>query len=112
MVSLALLIDYMSFQFLLERTSLIYSGCCMEPGAVAAAGKQEIREDRIALGIALVLLSTLFTSLTDAFFKFATAGGTVWQYFVWRSLIAIPVLLGIALLWGDGIATWRVLQAR
>lgn len=68
--------------------------------------KQDIRQDRIALGIVLVLLSTLFTSLTDVIFKFATAGGTIWQYFLLRSLIAVPVLLGIALLWGDGTATW------
>ncbi|HZF36308.1 MAG TPA: DMT family transporter [Candidatus Angelobacter sp.] len=54
----------------------------------------------------MVLLSTLFTSTTDVIFKYASAGGTIWQYFVLRSLLAIPVLLAIAFLWGDGAATW------
>jgi drug/metabolite transporter (DMT)-like permease len=71
-----------------------------------AAVKEETRQDRVALGIALVLLSTLFTSLTDVIFKFTSAGGTIWQYFILRSLLAIPVLLAIAFLWGEGAATW------
>jgi drug/metabolite transporter (DMT)-like permease len=71
-----------------------------------AVVKEDARQDRVALGIALVLLSTLFTSLTDVIFKFTSAGGTIWQYFVLRSLLAIPVLLAIAFLWGEGAATW------
>jgi len=75
-------------------------------GDVIAAVEEDRRRDRVALGIALVLLSTLFTSTTDVIFKYASAGGTIWQYFVLRSLLAIPVLLAIAFLWGDGAATW------
>ncbi len=71
-----------------------------------AAIKEEIHQDRIALGVALVSMSTLFTSLTDVIFKYASAGGTIWQYFVLRSVLAIPALLAIAFLWGDGAATW------
>ncbi len=71
-----------------------------------AAVAENARQDRVALGIALVLLSTLFTSLTDVIFKFVSADGTIWQHFVLRSLLAIPVLLAIAFVWGDGAATW------
>lgn len=71
-----------------------------------AAAEKDTRRDRVALGIALVLLSTLFTSSTDVIFKYASADGTIWQYFVLRSLFAIPVLLAIAFAWGDGAATW------
>jgi hypothetical protein len=77
-----------------------------------AAVKEETRQDRVALGIALVLLSTLFTSLTDVIFKFTSAGGTIWQYFVLRSLLAIPVLLAIAFLWGEGAATVSRVRSR
>lgn len=62
--------------------------------------------DRIAVGIAFVLASTLFTSLTDVIFKLASGSGPIWQFFVLRSLIAIPVLLAIAHLWGEGAAAW------
>ena len=75
-------------------------------GPVIAAVEEGGRQDRVAVGIALVLLSTLFTSLTDVIFKYASAGGTIWQFFVLRSLLAIPVLLAIAFAWGDGAATW------
>lgn len=71
-----------------------------------AAVEEDTRQDRVALGIAFVLLSTLFTSLTDVILKYASAGGTIWQFFVLRSLLAIPVLLAIAVAWGDGAATW------
>ena len=59
-------------------------------------------QDRIALGVALVLCSTLFTSSTDVVFKYASDSGSVWQFFVLRSALAIPVLLAIALAWGEG----------
>ncbi len=68
--------------------------------------EEDNKQDRVALGIALVLLSTLFTSSTDVIFKFASDSGTIWQFFILRSLLAIPVLLAIAFVWGDGAATW------
>jgi drug/metabolite transporter (DMT)-like permease len=63
------------------------------------------RPDRVALGIGLVLLSTLFTSLAEVIFRHISGDGTVWQYFFWRSLLSVPVLLAIAFVWGDGAAT-------
>ncbi|MGI9408211.1 MAG: DMT family transporter [Hyphomicrobiaceae bacterium] len=71
-----------------------------------AAVEENARQDRVALGIALVLTSTFFTSTTDVIFKVASGSGTIWQYFVLRSALAIPVLLAIALVWGEGAATW------
>lgn len=67
------------------------------------------RPDRVALGVSLVLLSTLLTSLAEVTFRYASGEGLVWQYFFWRSLLSVPVLLAIAFVWGEGAAT--VLQA-
>ncbi len=67
----------------------------------------DIRPDRIALGISLILLSTFFTALQDAIIKYASADVTLWQLYVLRSLFLIPALLVIAFAWGDGAATWR-----
>ncbi len=66
-----------------------------------------IRPDRIALGIALILLSTLFTSLQDVIFKYTSADVTLWQLYVLRSLFLIPALLVIAYIWCGGAAAWR-----
>ncbi len=71
-----------------------------------ATVKHSVRHDRVALGIVLVLLSTLFTSSTDVVFKYASENGSIWQYFVLRSVLAIPVLLAIAFVWGEGGKTW------
>ena len=67
----------------------------------------DIRSDRIARGIAFILLSTFFTALQDVTVKYASADVTLWQLYVLRSLFVIPALLVIAFVWGDGAATWR-----
>ena len=72
-----------------------------------AVAETSIRPDRIALGIVFILLSTFFTSLQDAIFKYASADVTLWQIYVLRSLFLIPALLVIAFIWGDGATTWR-----
>ena len=72
-----------------------------------AVAETSIRPDRISLGIVFILLSTFFTSLQDAIFKYASADVTLWQIYVLRSLFLIPVLLVIAFIWGDGATTWR-----
>ena len=66
-----------------------------------------LRPNRVALGIVLVLFSTFFTSLQDAIFKQASSDMSVWQLYVLRSLIVLPILLIIALRWGDGTATLK-----
>ena len=72
-----------------------------------AVAETSIRPDRISLGIVFILLSTFFTSLQDAIFKYASADVTLWQIYVLRSLFLIPALLVIAFIWGDGATTWR-----
>ena len=72
-----------------------------------AIADADIRPDRIARGIAFILLSTFFTALQDAIIKYASADATLWQLYVLRSLFLIPALLLIAFMWGDGAATWR-----
>jgi drug/metabolite transporter (DMT)-like permease len=67
----------------------------------------EVRPDRIARGIALILLSTFFTALQDAIFKQASGHVTLWQVYVLRSLFLVPAILAIAFVWGEGAATWR-----
>jgi drug/metabolite transporter (DMT)-like permease len=67
----------------------------------------EVRPDRIARGIALILLSTFFTALQDAIFKQASGHVTLWQVYVLRSLFLVPAFLAIAFVWGEGAATWR-----
>ncbi len=84
----------------------------VKPGTDMAAADQHTHRDRVALGIVLVLLSTLFTSSTDVVFKFASDSGSIWQYFVLRSALAIPALLAIAFVWGEGAPTCsRALRA-
>lgn len=74
---------------------------------MTTASNTAIRPDRIAYGIVLILLSTLFTALQDTIFKHASADVTLWQLYVLRSVFLVPALLAIAFLWGDGAATWR-----
>ena len=66
-----------------------------------------VRPDRIARGIAFILLSTFFTASQDAIFKYASADVTLWQVYVLRSLFLIPAFLVIASLWGDGLSAWH-----
>lgn len=66
-----------------------------------------IRPDRIALGIVLILISTLFTSLQDVIFKYSSADVTLWQLYVLRSAFLIPALLVIAFVWGNRTETWK-----
>lgn len=67
----------------------------------------DVHSDRLARGIALILLSTFLTALQDAIFKHTSADVTLWQLYVLRSVFLIPALLVIAFVWGDGAATWR-----
>ena len=51
--------------------------------------------DNIPLAIAVILLTVLALSLGDALIKQTSASFLLWQIFVLRSIIAIPVLLMI-----------------
>ena len=63
--------------------------------------------DRLFLGIILVLFSTLFTASQEATFKFASADMSVWQIFVLRSAFLIPIFMIIAAVWGQSAGLWR-----
>ncbi|MFQ6550325.1 DMT family transporter [Aestuariibius sp. 2305UL40-4] len=47
-------------------------------------------------GILTILLTVFAMALTDAFVKFASADMTLWQIYVCRSLLALPVLVMLA----------------
>lgn len=64
------------------------------------------RSDRIALGVVLIVISTLCTSSQDATFKFASSDMTIWQIHVMRSVFLIPVFLAIAAIWGTYAGIW------
>ncbi len=58
--------------------------------------------DRVALGVGMILLSTLFTSSQDAVIKLGSGDVTLWQIYVLRALFLIPALLAVA--WASGSA--------
>ncbi len=55
--------------------------------------RAEEKADNIPLAIAVILLTVLSLSLGDALIKKTSTGFVLWQIFVLRSIIAIPVLL-------------------
>ena len=65
------------------------------------------KPDRIALGIILVLSSTFLVALQDAVIKEASSTITLWQIYVIRSLILIPLFLLLGMFWGEGATTLR-----
>ncbi len=52
-----------------------------------------VKQDNVPLAIAVILLTVLALSLGDAIIKSLSAGFVLWQIFVLRSLIVVPVLL-------------------
>ena len=59
------------------------------PGSVFRVG------DNVALAVAVILVTDLALSLGDAAVKLISANFGLWQIFVIRSVIALPVLVGI-----------------
>lgn len=57
--------------------------------------RAETQGDNIPLAIAVILLTVLALSLGDALIKQTSASFVLWQIFVLRSIITIPVLLAI-----------------
>lgn len=54
-----------------------------------------VRQDNVVSGIVLIVLTVFAMSTADATIKYFSATFTLWQVFVVRSLIVIPVLIGI-----------------
>lgn len=62
--------------------------------------QQRTYGDNVALGVILIIISTLCTATQDATFKFASTDMTIWQIFTIRSAILVPLLLLVTLVWG------------
>ena len=58
------------------------------------ARQQNKHADNISLAVGVIILTVLALSLGDALIKMTSGSFVIWQIFVIRSLIAIPVLLG------------------
>jgi drug/metabolite transporter (DMT)-like permease len=58
------------------------------------------RLERTAQGIAIILASVLTMAFADALVKLVSANLTLWQVFVARSLVALPLLIALALATG------------
>ena len=63
----------------------------------------DARQDRTGLGIVIILGSVLTMAFADAVVKLVSANMTVWQVFVARSLVAIPLLAALSALAGTGL---------
>ncbi len=61
------------------------------------------RPDRTALGVGIILASVLAMAFADAVVKLVSADLTVWQVYVARSLVAIPILITLMLSTGVGL---------
>lgn len=74
------------------------------------AQREEVRPDRTALGIGIILASVLTMAFADAVVKLVSADLTIWQVFFTRSLVAIPILIALSLATGVGlkprVPTW------
>lgn len=65
--------------------------------------KQEARSDKTAQGIVIIVASVLTMAFADAVVKLVSSDLTIWQVFVARSLVAIPIMIALALATGVGL---------
>ncbi len=56
-----------------------------------------IRQDRPVFGAAMIVIAVFLMSLQDAIIKFSSTELTLWQVFVLRSALAIPVLAALSM---------------
>ena len=63
------------------------------PAQARSDGSESSSGDNVKLGIAAILATTLAMSLGDAAVKLLSTDFVLWQIFVLRSVIAIPILL-------------------
>ncbi|MEA5162607.1 DMT family transporter [Cereibacter johrii] len=62
-----------------------------------SASARSSSEDRIPLAVTSIILTVLALSLGDALVKMTSGSFVIWQIFVLRSLILLPILMGVAL---------------
>ncbi len=60
------------------------------------ASIEAARPDQTAQGVAIIVASVLTMAFSDAVVKLVSADITVWQVFVARSLVAVPIMLALA----------------
>lgn len=65
-----------------------------------SASVRSMSHDRIPLAVVSIIMTVLALSLGDALIKMTSGSFVIWQIFVLRSLILLPVLAGIALMLG------------
>ena len=63
----------------------------------------EAKPDRTAQGVGIILASVLTMAFADAVVKLVSADITVWQVFVARSLVAIPIIIALLPATGVGL---------
>lgn len=87
-------------------------------GAEVTQEQTLTRPDRVVFGAMLIVGAVFLMALQDAIIKYASTDLTLWQIYVLRSLIAIPVLAIIARRCGQGpmvltrsLARWTMLRA-
>lgn len=61
-----------------------------------AASSANLRPDNAVAGACLIVFAVFLMALQDAVIKYASTDLTLWQLYVLRSLLALPVLAGIA----------------
>lgn len=66
-----------------------------------------LRQENIALGVVVIVLTVFAMSAADAVIKYVSATFTLWQIYVVRSLIVIPILASLSLR-GSQLATLRL----
>ena len=75
----------------------------------------DARPQRTALGIVIILASVLTMAFADAVVKLVSADLTVWQVFVARSLVAVPILIVLLAVSGIGLSlrapAWALLRS-
>ncbi len=78
----------------------------------------EARPQRIGFGIFLILLAVFLMALQDGIIKLASSNVSLWQLYVLRALIALPILIVISVfsvkrtaVWTDAFERWAMLRA-
>ncbi|MEZ5932854.1 MAG: DMT family transporter [Alphaproteobacteria bacterium] len=79
------------------------------------AHRDQARPDRTASGIGCILASVLTMAFADALVKLVSADLTLWQVFVVRSLIALPIIAALLVASGVGLGLrapgWALLRS-
>ncbi len=77
-----------------------------------AASSAKSRPDNAVAGVCLIVFAVFLMALQDAVIKHASSDLTLWQLYVLRSLLALPVLAGIAGLMRNARATLTAATGR